>query len=320
MPGAPKRHHFVPEMLIRNFADDQGLVWFFDKEKPAQGVVRRSPSKVLFEHHLYSKVGDNGSKDPAQEIAYSRLESDAAPIVRKVVTEARAGKLPGLTPSEKLTLDAFIYEQWRRVPEVSNEILSDEEFERTIQETAAEFEERVRPLTPSEREWVANPALRPHQRKNTRIQALQTRSARVLDVLDSRGLAVLTTPPRKSLILGSRPVLKLIGPNTSDLRDHSVELWLPLAFDVAVSPGARRGTEQISPTSVQYLRHMNRAAAVADGAAVKNGAEPRRTRRQPGNYGLSMPGGRRSSPRRLRFGLALRPISPQIGVHDKHTE
>lgn len=82
-------------------------------------------------------------------------------------------------------------------------------------------------------------------------------------MLERRGITILTvTRPNKRFIIGSRPVVKLTKRGRTDLSDRNVEMWLPIAADVAV--GAGRGDGGISLFHVDdgaVIRHLNLAIA-----------------------------------------------------------
>jgi len=87
---------------------------------------------------------------------------------------------------------------------------------------------------------------------------LKTGSDDILSVIAGRGLAVVRIPhPKKSFVLGSRPVLKLTPPETNDLSDPRVELFLAIAPDVMVGVGPLDQGEVIVDISDKNVRLTN---------------------------------------------------------------
>lgn len=258
MPPLPKRHHFVPEMLIRNFAADNGLVAYFDKTKPKLGVVLRNPRKILFEHHLYTRTV-NGQRDVAQEEAYGTLENEAKPILTAIIDAARTEQTPNLTPEQRQIWDIFLYEQMRRVPDFHRTLFSETYFDEVLEESLTEFEAKFRPPTAAENLRLADPLVRQEIMKNALVDTLARPSSMVLEALAGRGLAVLIVHGSAELVLGSRPAAKLTKPGHTHLSDHEVELWLSIAPDVAVGIGRDPGTEMLIPIANEDVRHLNAA-------------------------------------------------------------
>ena len=44
-----KRHHYIPQFLIKRFADTDKMLYLYDKEKSAFAKEKRSPKSVFFE-------------------------------------------------------------------------------------------------------------------------------------------------------------------------------------------------------------------------------------------------------------------------------
>ncbi|MDF2797436.1 MAG: hypothetical protein K0R85_180 [Devosia sp.] len=96
--------------------------------------------------------------------------------------------------------------------------------------------------------------------RNAMIGSLASSGENVLKVLGGRGLAIIrTTKLTKSFVLGSRPVVKLTPPGTTELSDHSVEMWLPVAPDVAVGVGREPGEELLFDAPDRFVRGLNEA-------------------------------------------------------------
>ena len=104
------RHHSVPQFLLRNFPDADGWLWHFDKRNPETGVGKEEPVDIFFQRHQYSTVDyDTDQLDPSLEHFFARkVEDPGAPIIKKVVASAHAGKSPGLSANEKSRLDRFM--------------------------------------------------------------------------------------------------------------------------------------------------------------------------------------------------------------------
>ena len=257
----PKRHHFVPRMLLRRFTDENGRLHFFDKRIAEKGVLSASPANLFVERHLYTQHGEDGDKDVSVETMLAGLEGPADKIIEKIISAARTGQLPNLTPSEKSSWDQYFYYQWKRVPDVHDGIVSSAEFEEWIRQFVEEFEETIRPLTADEHSKMKDPKVLAGIRQNARVQAVAKPGDEMVRILGDKGLLVAIIPnPKKSFVIGSHPVVKLTYPGRSNLADPSVEVWLPLAHDVAVTPGFSRVTEKLVELNEdRHIRMINEA-------------------------------------------------------------
>ena len=51
MPKNSKLHHYVPRFYLRRFANENGLLWVWDKH--TDGVFRTIPDRIAAEKHFY---------------------------------------------------------------------------------------------------------------------------------------------------------------------------------------------------------------------------------------------------------------------------
>jgi hypothetical protein len=267
--GVGSRHHFVPQMIIRNFADADGWLHGFDKHQPARGVFRSRPQNVFVEKHLYSEFDRDGSLIPTGEDVLGRLEATVAPIIRKIIAAAREQRLPELSGDERGWWDLFFFLQWKRVPDMHKSVSPDEmimaELGEAATELLAKFPDRREEI---EQLWEAPAQAR--MLKRARLNALLDAGDLVPKTLATRGIVVALIPDaRRSFVLGSHPVVKLAIPGATDLADPRSEMWFPIAKDVAVSPGSDRDWEiGVVLKEHRLIRHLNTATAIQSSAIV----------------------------------------------------
>lgn len=248
-------------MLQRRFADSKGLLWFFDKNRPQSGVKATAPDNLFIRHRQYTFQKLDGTRDWSLEERYSRLEGCMNLLIEKIVPQVVANQYPILPPSERELLDLFVYEQWRRVPELYERMISDAEFMEMIRDTLDEYADEVRPLSTEERESFCTPAYLKAQRKNTRVLSLLRRSGSVLGALSRKGLFFARTPRNRSFLLGSFPVSKLTPNDRPALYDPEVEVWLPIDPNVAIVLAAHRGVGSVFQVEPTWIRTFNLATA-----------------------------------------------------------
>ena len=112
----PRRHHFVPEMLLRNFCDDEGFLWVGDRRRGK--CYRSKPGKVFVKKNLNtSHVWKQGTDSYEYEQVLARIESDANPALSSVIQQVREGCDPRLDPDLDRKLKVFLIAMARRTPE-----------------------------------------------------------------------------------------------------------------------------------------------------------------------------------------------------------
>jgi len=258
--SAPKKHHYVPQMLLRRFCDDANRLWYYTKKAPHLGIVSGATETIFYENHFYT-LNEGGVRDASLETYFSQLESEANSVIEKISTAAHAGKSPSLTVEEKRVWDQFLYYQWRRTPDSVSSTVNDAEFEEMLAESVGEFEQQFRPITDKEREDILSEAGKKRLRKNAHVKAIGAPSAGVQAALSNLGLVIaVIRKPNKSFVIGSKPVVKLTPPGETRLGHPGVEVWLPVAADVAVGLAPVKGQERVvTLNDDKWLRDFNAA-------------------------------------------------------------
>jgi Protein of unknown function (DUF4238) len=270
----PKRHHYVPQMILNGFTDAAGwLHWCRHREEP--NLVRRGrPIELFHKKHLYSTLSGSGIKDPAMEHILAALENEAVSVVQAILEPTRSGKTPVLSDAQKRIWYLLFLMQWRRTPENQLSCTSDEEASRMIDEILDE----LRSVVPHREDEIAaygTPESKARTIRNVRVQSLVGFNANVIGVLEHRGISIIRiTRPNKQFIIGSRPVVKLTSPGRTDLNDLKVEMWLPIAADIAVGVGQGDGeitlfeTENDTPIRQLNLAIASQSAIIAAGSSA----------------------------------------------------
>ena len=157
----PKRHHYIPEMLLRNFCDHDGFLWVGNV--PTGEVRKSKPHNEFVKNRLYaersvgSRLGFLKPKDNKYEISLSRLEGNAAPIIKRLIASFRYKKQPVLSEQDETTIKEFLFAMARRTPESQGRIMSSEGFGDVFYEVAREKAERDNYPLPSKSELLQDP-------------------------------------------------------------------------------------------------------------------------------------------------------------------
>ncbi len=253
--STPKRHHYIPRMLLKNFVDrDHNLHWSFTDDR--RGLKKARVEGVFVERHLYSVIGRDGDRDPAIEAELSRIEGDAAKVLDTILTAARAGRPPDLSTQEKSVWYRFFLVQWRRTPELQQSVASDAVlgalFDSAIELVLTKFPERadeVKEFTPAERARMIH---------NIRTEIVLETKPNVEKLLEERGIMIMRIErDDKAFVIGSRPVVVFNGSESNGLHDPNSEMWLPVASDIAIGPGTG-GVKLGFLAADSAIRTMNR--------------------------------------------------------------
>lgn len=221
-------------MLQKHFADSSGRIHFWNKAAADRGILTSRPGNLLVQQHLYSRYNDDGTKDTALEAAYSNLEGATDGVLKRVIPLVLRGDYPIIDDADKGALTLFLYEQWRRVPEMFERIAPRDQMRSQIAAVIQTYEEkRGKPIDDSLKARFLTEKYVEKFRQNARIGALIKKSDRILNALVGKGIYFGLTDSKTSFLLGSMPVMKLTAAHV-ELADPSVEVWLPIHRRVAM--------------------------------------------------------------------------------------
>ena len=252
-----KRNHYLAEMLLDRFTDKDGKLYCCRKESPGN-IFRPTPKNVFLEGGLYIQYDENGKRDASVEKGLSQFEGKANEVIEKIVSSARAGMNPGLTPDEKRIWDEFFCKQWRRLPLWCAETISDASLYKKCLDS---FESERRPLTDYERRRFDDPKRKARILKNGWVKSVELSGGELMRVLGDKGLCVaVIRNPKKSFVIGSNPIIRIAPNGHTRLDDPVVEALFPIAHDVVVSARLSRGEEKlIDENDSDHIRQINEA-------------------------------------------------------------
>ena len=109
MADTPKRQHYLPQSILRNFLDDgEKMLWYYDRK--TDKYEQRTPKGIAHARNLYTYDGFELEDRYALEKAFSVLEGKAAPIFLKL----KAGE--ETTQEEHTVISEFVGMQYHRTP------------------------------------------------------------------------------------------------------------------------------------------------------------------------------------------------------------
>lgn len=260
--SVPRRHHYVPQMVQRRFAGPDRQLWSFDKRYPERGVVRR-PIKRLFQvQHLYTLRRRDGTRDTTTETRLSAIESRAGPVLERVVTDARAGRPTAFSEGDRRALVDLFVAQHRRSPDHHRAPLVRRAMADFLAGMWADWESLHGPVTEAERALLIDEAFMMDGAREIIAQHAADPLETVTPAMLRRGFAVARiTAPRRSFILGSTPFARFMAADTrrQDLGDPGAELWMPVAWDVAVCSVGHAGYRAFIEVDDARIRKINGA-------------------------------------------------------------
>ena len=234
----PKDQHYIPRMLLKRFTDKEGNLYFYDKSRPDRGVRKRGPKNLFYKRHLYTQVSGDGTRDASVETEFlTPMEDAASRVIEKIVSSARMKSVPELSEIEWRSFVKFLYYQLMRLPAVRDKFVAEvgEEMSSKLAVAAQE-----RHLDDYEHALLTGGEEKERHLRNASIKTLQSSPVgnETIEELINGSLcvAVIKRPkPNRSFIIGDFPCRSLTGGDLLYHDNQTIEIWLPLASDVAVA-------------------------------------------------------------------------------------
>lgn len=247
-----RRHHSNPQMLLKNFCDDEGLLWM--GERAGGKIFSSSPKNAFVINDLntsykFPRVPRSGNKEEffgsieksdKDEQTLSQIEGEAAPVVQRVIEQARRKRFPQLSGEADKKLKRFILTMARRTPESQKRIAAGKSFDEALWNALKEAAEKgILPEPPGRDVFDRDPdiaELKDMVRSNVNAGYAAGDYPRERNREErfyrETGLCVaVVCVPKRGFVIGSHGLAIIQHPN--DLAQGN---WLPIAHDVAVKP------------------------------------------------------------------------------------
>ncbi|MBS1683227.1 MAG: DUF4238 domain-containing protein [Bacteroidetes bacterium] len=107
-----KKHHYIPQFLIKNFCDTDGKLFIYDKQAD-RFLGKKSPGGIFYELHR-NTINMHGSKVDNMEQLYSALDDRFAKAIQRVVSAKK------ISVEDLMSILLFAATLKWRVPAIDN--------------------------------------------------------------------------------------------------------------------------------------------------------------------------------------------------------
>ena len=257
--GQSKRHHIVPQFILRNFTNKDGILRCF--RRGASECYGTSPTNALAINHLYSGWNEDGTRDTNLESEIAKVDGSAARVVKYIIGRARAGKELTIAPEEKNAWLEFLRLQNARAVQAANSLPTDQILDRLFEI----YDKNIRQLTEYERRLVKDENFRKRIKQNSWVGSLGNKlsfESESMEILKSRDIGIWVIKRRDwSFIIGDFPVVRRgNAAGSGALKDPRVQELYPIAPDVLIYWGRMPGDQEtVIMRQRDTIRRVNEA-------------------------------------------------------------
>jgi len=242
-------------MILRNFVNDMGGLYFWRRNFAIGDVKVSTPENLFLEDDLYTFIGDEGERDVSLEYGFSKLESAGAHLLRQLLGIVRAGKTPSMGDEVWEFLHHFRYYSDKRSAAWHSRFLTDDEFNAVLAEVANQPR-----WTDADRTWMTDLEDVDRIKRNSRIAAQSSGPPDWLLVeMRNRGLAIYVAPRNGAFVIGDHPTAMAKVGLAAEKAPGGKISFMPIASDVAIGYCSQAKTVYVEQVTRQQLRTMNEA-------------------------------------------------------------
>ena len=269
--STPKRHHFVPDFLIRNFCVQENKAFWLRKNANLQTPSLMASDKVFVERHSNTFEASDGTKAYTVERQLGTLEGPTKLIFDQIKSSASLEKLPGLNLAQRGTLGEFVLTLYKRSPTIRKKYSSLHLVQEIVAESFLELDDRGMTIDDEMRKRLSSEDWAKRTGKEITVKATLAHGDIALPLLAAKGIYVAQPQsPKKSFILGSFPLLMLKGELSNGIKDALSECWLPISPTVALCLYGSANNEELRRLSDEHMRYLNRLIWLQSESAIAN--------------------------------------------------
>lgn len=258
------RHHTVPQMLLRRFADNNEKLYFFDERSQHGTVEHTNIVNTFVNNNFHTQYDIHGNKDVSTENKLASIEGEACRVFDKIEQAGVSCRNPNLCAEEKEILDKFVYFQWKRTPEFTRDAIPPDRLRPVILEEIEKLKNAGRTITPE----LADIALSDRNMNTIRAGYIGEDCEVSIARLSESGIRILINKCQvQKFIVGSNPILLL--PVDKDL----FTTILPLSPEIAIQYGFPKNCESLLLLESEKVNEINILIAAQSDAIASSSHE-----------------------------------------------
>jgi hypothetical protein len=238
VPQRSKNHHFVPQVLQRQFAAQAGHIWYSKRGEdgtfnPPQLKEIRTAFRIPNYYTVH--IGDVPS-DVVERQFYGEIDNYLGRILPKIISEIARGVMPTFSGAPLASLQEVVLQMAKRTPEFTRNMFDEvaigkEVVESTIGGLKDSDGAEIRKQALA---YLENPTKLKQIGRSLRVRATIGRSDLTEDALKNFSVRWAVSGSRSSFILTSLMVLRIGNGGSNGLSNPNMEMWMPVSPKIAL--------------------------------------------------------------------------------------
>jgi len=236
MSQYPKKHHYVPSFILRNFTDKDGFIYVTPNHGDAKKAHRSKPENAFYMYHYYSFDLPNGEKDFQLEKRYGEnVESPSKHVIDRIIKESLNNKSVKLLKEEDVyILTRLVYEQFRRSPKMRDDIIGGDNIEEIIERIDTMLTKLNVPFTKEQKNDIRNDSKRTFLKELFVKAIMNEEGVFFRKLLECKISIIVADDERSSFVIGSNGVFDMMKDFNSMVDLNSILLF-PVSSKILIN-------------------------------------------------------------------------------------
>ncbi|WP_170347257.1 DUF4238 domain-containing protein [Ruegeria atlantica] len=226
-----KNHHFLPQVLQRQFLNDQGQIWYAEKGSdgfflPPESRNTKSAFKIK---DYYTVLDDGAPSDIVEKKFYGPIDNYLGHLLTDVNAAFDNGDAPTFSGEALHNIRLFLFETIKRSPEFINDYddtLAGRDFvERMIQDPRGDLDQTEKARL---EELLQDHVELKRYGRDIRVQGMIRRSTKVEAALEDFSVRWAVSLTHNSFILSSMIAYRIGNGGANGLVNPNMEIWMPV--------------------------------------------------------------------------------------------
>jgi Protein of unknown function (DUF4238) len=266
VPYRSKNHHFVPQVLQRQFAAKPGHIWY--SERGEDGTFKSPQLKEIDKafriSNFYTVLSGDVPSDVVEKEFYGRIDGYLGKMLPKVLRGFEQGVIPTFSGIPLDSLRKVVVEMAKRTPEFT-EIYDETAIGREVVESTL----AALPNYPASEERrlllaeMGNPSRLREIGRSLRVRSTIVRSALIENALEDFAVRWAFSGSHHSFLLSSLMVYRIGNGGSNGLSNPNMEMWMPISPKIALV--LARDPKNLIPLKVledsDHIRQVNEYAS-----------------------------------------------------------
>ena len=251
--NTPKKQHYIPKFWLKNFTNNSEKIFLWNKRDALNEIRDYSITEAFSQNYLNSYIDDHENKDHSLEHEFATLDDEISIIFNKIIIpNMEKGLTPEISDQQKKSLDLFMYQQRSRAPEAFDDLLTDNVYEKFIDDSIQADRESGIEISDLEEAEIKSEKTKKRIQQNAKVQARSQKNSMTVKLFNRMSVGISPIiKNNKSYIIGSQPIAEIIYGN-------GLGFWVPISPKYCITYlHSNNKITILPPHTDDYIRKIN---------------------------------------------------------------